>query len=125
MNKLLIALLALAITGCTTVKTFNSAPQNYRLKGTEKTLNITGDLKQTFKQNPIVSTAESELKIYFDGKLTITGFLDSSYGGEFKGIPYDDKATAASCNTKRVAENTGETRCIVFVDNERTVTLQF
>lgn len=125
MNKLLSALMVLSVTGCTSVSTFNSAPQNYRPKGSENNINITGDLKQTFKQGAISTTAESELKIYFNGKLTITGFLDSAYGGEFNGTQFDNKATAASCHSKRVGAGILDTNCLVFIDNERTVTLTF
>lgn len=123
MKKLLTALCLISLAGCTTVKTYTPAPQAYRLKGTDQQINITGQLTQTKKTGVITDDFKSDLNIYFNGELTISGLLDRQISGDFTGKPYNGKPTAATCSTKHISANIGETRCIIFIDNERAATL--
>jgi len=119
MNKTAL-LLALAISGCAT-QTFKAATQNYRIKGEDNATVINGAIfhqKQAFGH-------DSGAGIYLDGILHIKVPLDQAFSGEATGMDYKGKSTAASCSGNRTSQATVEVRCMVFIDNERTVTLTF
>lgn len=125
MKNTTIALILLALTGCTTNYTHQAAPQTYRPKNTESAYNITGKAHVTQNYGFISDTASVSISIYFNGDPVIFGNLDNNLGAEFNGRDYKQQKTAASCTGKMLNETTAETRCIVFIDNERTVTLTF
>lgn len=119
MKKITTLLLALLISGC--ASTHLSAPQNYRSKGDDNAVQITGkiDKKEAFLSNEYIVT------VFFNGLEQIKFKLDGSATGEGIGLPYQGKQTSTSCSSKRFNEYAIEVRCIVFIDNERTVTLTF
>ena len=119
MNKTAL-LLALAISGCAT-QNFQAAPQNYRLKGEDQPTDIKGMISFDRK----ACGHESMAGIYLDNRLHIKVPLDQAFSGEATGMDYKGKSTAASCSGKRTSQATVEVRCMVFIDNERTVTLTF
>lgn len=125
MKNTTIALILLALTGCATQNFVHSAPQNYRLKNSDTPLNITGkaDVRQTY--GVITDTASVAITISFDGEGVIFGQLDNTFNGDFKGRDYKGHSTSANCTSKPVSQTDIEVRCLVFVDNERTVTLTF
>lgn len=104
---------------------FEAAPQAYRLKGAENTINITGkfDVKRTV--NALSTDFDMNVQISIDNDLYIAGKLDRHLSGEFTGKDYQGKKTSSSCTGKVVSKDAVEVRCIVFIDNERTVTLTF
>lgn len=125
MNILLVALLTLAVTGCATTHNYQAAPQNYRMKNAENPITITGKLDQVLNEFAVSEPLKSKLTVFIDNELKITGFLDKHVSGDIQGEPFNGKPTSASCSTKNISAGIGETRCIVFIDNERTVTLTF
>jgi len=122
MKKTIFLVAAIALTGCAVNKTHESAAQNYRLQGAENAIAITGKLDQ---KRVLDVVTESVFHIYFDGTEQITGSLDRNLGGEFTGMQYNGKPTSAACSSKKTGETTAEVRCMVFIGNERTVTLTF
>lgn len=118
-------LMLAALAGCTTTQALNAAPQNYRLKGDDTPVLIEGFGTHKIVQGALSGHYDTTININFNGQTLITGKLDQQLTGEFTGLPFNGKPTAASCSTKPVSEKMAETRCIVFVDNERTVTLTF
>ena len=117
MKNLIIVGIMAALTGCATQ--YQSAGQNYRLKGADNTINIEGKLNQS------VFGTENSVEISFNGTKQITVPVDYKYFGEANGEPYNGKQTSASCTGNRKSSHNVEVRCMVFVDNERTVTLTF
>lgn len=119
MSKITMLLLALLISGC--ASTHQSAPQNYRPKGDENSVQITGkmDKKEAFISDEYIVT------VFFNGAEQIKFKLDDSATGDGNGLPYQGKRTSTSCSSKKLNEYAIEVRCIVFIDNERTVTLTF
>lgn len=113
-------ILALALAGCAT-QAFQAAPQNYRLKGAGKPVEIKGLVlfdRKAFGH-------ESAAAIYINNIMHIKVPLDQGFNGEATGMDYEEQSTAASCTGKRTSQATVEVRCMVFIDNERTVTLTF
>lgn len=123
--KLIVTLLAISLAGCTTTHALNAAPQNYRLKDSDKPLEITGYGTHKLVTGAFSNHYDSTISININGQTYITGKLDQQLTGEFQGLPYNGKSTAASCTAKAVSQNMAEIRCLVFIDNERTVTLTF
>jgi hypothetical protein len=120
MKKLLLALLAVTVTGCAGNQVFKAAPQNYRLKDSDKTVEIKGAV---FKKSGVL-TSDVWVGIYFDNPLQIEIPLDSQFNGENTGKDFEGKKTSATCNG-REKSSIIEVRCTVFIDNEKTVTLTF
>jgi hypothetical protein len=118
MKKYLIAL-SLTLTACAT--TYNAAPQTTRIKGAEQPINITGEL---FRKQELLTTP-MHVSIFFNGALQIKVPLDRLATGEANGEAYNGKPTSATCTSKQTSETNTEVRCMVFVDNEKTVTLTF
>jgi len=121
MSKLLTVLLVVFVTGCASTRTFNAAPQNYRAKGEDKSIDIKGDL---FIRDEGFSR-KVDVNIYFNNQVQIKIPLDKRGSGESNGDQYNGKNTSASCTSKVIDENNSETRCMIFIENERTVTLTF
>lgn len=112
------------MVGCATTHNFQSPVQSYRPYGAESniTITITGDLKQTFGG---MGEASHLLKIYFDGTEVLSGSLNQHVSGDLVGSKWDGKQVSTSCSTRPVSKDWAETRCMVFIGDERTVTLTF
>lgn len=121
-NKLISALL-LALTGCTTLHSYDAAPQFYRAKGQEDQLKITGKINQKFEDKFVYGLVTNKVTIFFNDQPQIEGYLDKQQTGDLTGQPYNGKPVSASCSSKLVSENWRELKCIVFIDNERAATL--
>lgn len=121
MKKLLIALTCLSFAACASQQVFKSAPQNYRLKGAENTIEIKGATFQTSK----AFDKTHFIGIYFNNNLQIQVNLDKQLNGEADGTPFEGKKTSATCTGRNVTPSTAEIRCMIFIDNEKTVTLTF
>lgn len=106
------------LAGC--VSMHASPSQNYRLAGDDAPVTITGSIKQT--ESLIV---KAELSVFFNGKKTIEGPLTWPYTGDIQGQQWNGRATSASCSSKQRYDGGYDVQCMVFVDNERTVTLTF
>ncbi len=116
MRNILTIALIVGLSGC--ASQYQAAGQNYRLKGEESTIEIQGKLNDSAFGN------KNNAEISFNGELQINVPLDYRYFGDASGKPYKGKPTSASCTAKQLSSST-EVRCMVFVDNERTVTLTF
>lgn len=125
MKKLLISLVMLNLIGCASQHTHEAAPQNYRIKNTDKPISISGIVDVNEKSGVFTDSAEFDVTIKFEGQPQIIGKLDNALSGDFIGKDYNGQKTAATCNGKIVSQNAIEVRCIVFIDNEKTVTLTF
>lgn len=123
MKKTLLAALLLTLTACATSNTYHASPQLYRAKGQENQLQITGKVQQDHAFKITGDTYANRVSIYFDGKEQINDLLDDRGFGEFTGQPYNNKPVTASCSSKHVSKGWVELKCIVFIDNERAVTL--
>ena len=119
MKKITTLLLALLISGC--ASTHLAAPQNYRTKGDDNAVQITGKIDK----KELLLSDEFIVSVFFNGFEQIKFKLDDSATGDGIGLPYQGKQTSSSCSSKRINEHTLDVRCIVFIDNERTVTLTF
>lgn len=114
-------IIAALVSGCATTHTYQASPQAYRAKGQENQTHITGKIEQKYNNFGLIDY--NKIVIFFDGQPQITGTLDAAMTGEFVGDDYQGKKTAASCSTKPVTKEWGETKCIIFIDNERAATL--
>lgn len=123
MKKTALFVALLSLSACATNHTFTAAPQQYRAKNSEQQITITGKVDQELKRNVLKNSLSSDVTIFFNGTPHITGRLDQQGFGEFNGQPYNDLPTSASCSSKHITQNTGELRCIVFINGERAATL--
>lgn len=117
-------LIAALLAGCATTKTYQASPQQYRAKGQENQVQITGKVDQNHDYK--ITTGDiytNRVTIYIDGKEYLSDTLDPHGSGEFTGQKYNDKLVTASCSSKHVAKGWVELKCIVFIDNERAATL--
>lgn len=121
--------LALILASCTTVKTGTSASQNYRLQGENNPVSIHGLVNNKSTMRAFDTVADTEVKIFFDGEQMIQGKLDQQLNGELIGQPYKGKPTSATCNSVLTGQKSGQNlyrlSCLVFIGNEKTVTLTF
>jgi hypothetical protein len=121
MKKTLTILVVLALAGCASTQTYKAPTQNYRLKGEEKSVQINGALKT---ERQLVGV-DSYVGVFFNEMPYIQVKLDRFGNGEAKGNPFNGKETSATCNGKPAGNGLTQVDCMVFVDNERTVTLTF
>lgn len=112
-------LIALTLTACATQ--YQAAGQNYRPAGNEKQIEITGQLFQKYN----AFSTDHQAIINFNGSPQITIPLDNKYFGDATGQAFNGKTTSANCTGKRTSKTNVEIRCMVFIDNEKTVTLTF
>lgn len=131
MKKLFIPLLfagllsACASTPQTSLLSRDVSPvQPYRLKGEEKPINIGGYLERIKKSESLSYSIFHKLIVRIDNEEALTGYLDGHYFGEITG-KWHDKNVSASCTGKPVSADVVNVNCMIFVDNERTVTLTF
>lgn len=112
--------LVLALLGCATSQTKvleqkNTPEQNYRISGYEKALVIKGTLAKIQEQN---SQPQQMLKVYINDELALNDVLVNEED-ELKGRWHRHKISA-NCY-----KDTRGQRCLVYVGNQRTVTLSF
>lgn len=127
MNKTLIILAFASITAaCTTMKQHQAAGQPYRMAGDDKPIQITGSMETKHTEAVVYESIAGTVKIDFDGLTMISGTVPMRDQAELFGQDYKGRKTSAICTSKTSLErNVFETRCIVFIGNERTVTLTF
>ena len=125
MKKLIVLTAITALFGCATQHSYEAAPQSYRAKNSDSVYNITGIADVSEKYGFFTDSASVSITIKFDGEGVIFGNLDSALSGDFNGRDYKGHKTASTCTGKATSQNTVEVRCMVFVDNERSVTLTF
>lgn len=118
MKKMIVVLSSL-MAGC--ASQYQAASQNYRPKNNNASVEIKGELLRKVG----VFEADNRVNITFNGATQIDLKLDKSFFGEGAGKPYNDQTTSASCSGRKVSKYNVEIRCMVFIDNERTVTLTF
>lgn len=121
MRYLMILLSLLFITSCASTQVFKSAEQNYRLKSDDNLISIKGAIIKDDK----TFTSDFAVGIYFNDAIQIKFNLDNQLNGEGNGTNFKGKSTSATCTGRKVAQNVDEVRCLVFIDNEKTVTLTF
>jgi hypothetical protein len=107
--------LALTLAGCATKSV--SPSQMYRFEGESNGTQIQGVIRQTM--------TETKFAVIFDGQAVINGFLPSDFNGEVKGETWKGKQVSAVCNGTKSGYKTQFVNCMIFVGNERTVTLTF
>lgn len=118
-RRIITAGMLAAITGC--VSMHDAAPQNYRFSGNDDPVNITGNMKNTME----AFGTKHEVTIFINNTPYIRGILGDGLAADIAGQQYKGKSTSASCSGRQTSDYTAEVRCIVFVGNERTVTLTF
>ena len=121
-NLFLLALVA-TLAGCASngeiVKQYSAASQNYRLKGDDSPITISGKIQK------IAAGLDGYhvLNISVNNDEVIKKApLDTQYFGEGQG-KYKDKLVLFSCTSNLVSDDNREVRCMIFIDNEKTVTL--
>lgn len=117
--KKICLILPLFLAACATQ--YQAAGQNYRPRGSDQPVNITGQLFQKFN----AFSTDHRAEIRFNGSNQITIPLDNKYFGEADGLPWNGQQTSANCTGKRTSQTNIEIRCLVFIANEKTVTLTF
>lgn len=120
MRKLTLFLAFAVLSGCAT-QTYKAAEQNYRPKGADTSVKINGALFV----KPGAFDADRAVGIYFNDSKQIVIPIDRNGNGEASGATFGGKPTSAACSGRPVSSNSTEVRCMVFIDNERTVTLTF
>lgn len=121
--KIIPIIAALAIAGCASTKSFNSTTsQNYRLKDDANPVSITGKIDRS--SNGLVATG-ANLHVFFNGEPALSGPLQPGYSGDVNGGTWKGKNVSSSCSSKPLTQTSVSVNCIVFIDNERTVTLTF
>jgi hypothetical protein len=125
MKKLIICAAVAMLAGCATKGDLTardvSPDQVYRAKDSDKSIVISGKIEHI---NAGIGTEYRNLYIYFDGVLGINGTLGDGYVGDISGT-WLNKSVSTSCSGRPVSETWTDVRCIVFIENERTVTLTF
>ncbi|ABE49087.1 hypothetical protein [Methylobacillus flagellatus] len=114
---------ALTLAGCASTQTYKAPTQNYRLKGQDNAITINGAIFSQKKHE--LDTPKLTAGIYINGSLYIEVPLDRQGNGQATGGTFEDKSTEASCHSKPVAKGIANIDCMVFIDNEKTVTLTF
>lgn len=116
MKKLLF--LSLFLTACagTVYHKNEAAPQYATIDGNN--VKISG-LIENIEQGGLKGD-KARVTVLFDDKPMIQGYLNDDYAAD---IASENKRFATTCNALRKSKNWIEIRCIVFVDNVRTVTL--
>jgi len=117
--KKLALLPLLLLSACATQH--QAASQNYRPTGQASAVQITGEL---FKDYGLIDVKHSAV-IRFNGSDQIKVKLDRQFFGDGVGSAFNGQPTSANCSGRPVNRYTTEVRCMVFVGNEKTVTLTF
>lgn len=124
MRKIIPLILAAVLPGCIsigqTVDHNESPVQTYRTKDGE-TVRISGTLDRNYLG---MSKYSRDVKVYFGDQLVIDGAINDDYVGELGGY-WRNKPVDLSCSGTKTTRTNINVRCLVFVDNERAVTLTF
>lgn len=123
MKTILALIAAISISGCASTQTYKAPSQNYRLKGHESATVINGAIFANKKHD--FDTPKLTAGIYINGDLYIEVSLDRTGSGQATGGLFEGKTTEATCHSKPVAKGIVNIDCMVFIDNEKTVTLTF
>lgn len=126
MNRIIIILIFLVVLpGCASTGDLlerNVSPaQTYRPKGSDEAVTISGQLDRTYAS---LGKEYKHLQVSFNGVLAIDGFLGDGFFGDITGT-WLEKPVSASCTGRQASDTWVDVRCIVFIENERTVTLTF
>lgn len=113
--RLILIVLALTIAGCATKSV--SPSQMYRFEGESNGTKIQGAVRQTM--------TETMMQVAFDDQRVLIGYLPNDFNGEVTGGNWRGKPVSAVCNGKKSGKYTQAVNCMIFVGNERTVTLTF
>lgn len=132
MKKILFLTSFLALPGCASsgdiLQHQSASTQNYRLKGSDNPIRISGEIKTVATANDygILSTQyKNILTVSINDTEAINGVLNGAiYTGELSGV-WNGIPVSTDCNGKYITRNVIEVKCLVFIDNERTVTLTF
>lgn len=122
MKKTLIIFILAALTGCAHTTSHNAPLQQYRVKDVDQPVTITG---RVLVDRHAVSKNSASALISFNGVEQIRVPLDLQGNGQAIGQPFQEKPTSATCQGTPVARKLTQVDCVVFIDNERTVTLTF
>jgi hypothetical protein len=118
-NSLIFLLGSIALLGCATqgkvTEQKHTPEQYYRVSGYEKALVIKGTLEKVVEKNAQVNQV---LKVYINDQLAINDMLTNDED-EIKGR-WQKRSISAACY-----RDTRGQRCLIYVGNERTVTLSF
>lgn len=124
-------IIAALLSGCASkgdILERNVSPaQNYRLANTEKPIQISGTLEKVKAGYDYVNLSDTwynHLKVNIDSQSVLDGYLDGNFFGEVSGT-WDNRPVSANCSGKPSTRNWTDVRCIIFIENEKTVTLTF
>lgn len=118
-NSTILLLCTFAVCGCASqtkiTEQKNTPEQYYRVTGYEKALVIKGSLEKIANRNNQINQV---LKVYINDQIAINDVLPNDED-ELKGRWQKHKVSAACYKDIR------NQRCLIYVGNERTVTLSF
>lgn len=119
--KFLALALAALLTGCATID--RSPSQLTRLRDGQA-VTITGSIGSNSEDGMISTLTHRRLTVIINNDKAISAPINASnYTGEFSGA-WKDKTVSALCSSEK-RSNWIDVRCVIFIDNERTVTLTF
>lgn len=123
-RTLIISAALLALAGCAPgiVKSDFSPSQYWRPADSADSVKIEGAIAKV--SDGWVSTSHA-LYVRFNGDVILRGHLRPDLSGDVSGGIWNGKPVSASCSSRRQNERTIDVACMVFVGNERTVTLSF
>lgn len=122
MHRLIALALAAVLAGCAT--TDHAPAQVTRLKDGQA-VTITGFIGSNSEAGTLSTLTHRRLNVLVNGEKAISAPIDSAtYTGDFAGT-WKDKAVAALCSSSRRNSQVIDVRCVILIDNERTVTLSF
>lgn len=120
--RTLIALIAAAtLAGCAGVKSYPAPAQTYRQAGQEQSSTITGAIDVS---NNGLYVDGATLRVNFDGVEVLRGPLGRGGNGDVTGGSWRGQPVSSSCSGTQQGKLTF-INCMIFVSNERTVTLSF
>lgn len=126
MLKILVLALVVGLVGCASkgevMQRSVSPGQSYRLAGNDNAISIDGNIE--IISSGAFGSNTNQLNVYFDKRKVILGNLSADYSGEVNGN-WAGKNVSASCTSKLRHDKGYDVRCMVFIENERTVTLTF
>lgn len=134
MNKLLTALMLLALSGCAAVA-IPTTSQNYRAKGNDEQLKITGKL--IYKKNLLIDdyavlfNIDNDQALAFqldnngNGSLSCTKPVNDDKQGQFYCYPHKGNKIGATCNGSTVNGILASSLCTFTYNNEIAANFKF